>query len=99
MPHLDRDSAAHMAETFRLLGEPNRLQLICLCLDEPQSVEELTRHLGLSQSLTSHHLRLLRAARLMRAERRGRHMLYQAGDEHVRCIVADMLEHVDEEED
>ena len=99
MPNLDQDRAVHLAETFRLLGEPNRLRLICLCLDGPRGVDELSGLLGLSQSLTSHHLRLLRAARLMRAERRGRHMLYQAADEHVRCIVADMLEHVDEEED
>lgn len=95
---LDIDRATQLAETFHLLGDANRLRLIHACLDEPVSVQELAERLGLSASLTSHHLRLLRAARLMRAERNGRHVLYSAADDHVRRVVRDMVEHVDEED-
>ncbi|MGD8574200.1 MAG: transcriptional regulator, partial [Gammaproteobacteria bacterium] len=54
--------------------------------------------LQLSPSLASHHLRLLKAARLMRSERRGKQVFYQAADDHVRNMLADMVEHTREEE-
>jgi len=94
---LSVDKAEQLAETFHLLGDANRLRLVYACLDEAISVQDLADRLGLSQSLTSHHLRLLRAARLMRTERRGKQIFYRAADEHVRRVVADMVEHVEED--
>lgn len=91
------DQATELAEVFRLLGDSNRLRLLYACLDEPVSVHELAARLGVTSSLVSHHLRLLRAARLMRPEKRGRQVFYQAADEHVRRIVADMVEHMAED--
>lgn len=93
---LEADQATELAEVFHLLGDSNRLRLVCACLDEAISVHELAERLGISSSLVSHHLRLLRAARLMRPEKRGRQVFYQAADEHVRRIVADMVEHMAE---
>jgi DNA-binding transcriptional ArsR family regulator len=52
---------AQLSNLFRLLGEPNRLRLVAACLDGPRSVGELTKEVGVSQSLVSQHLRLLRA--------------------------------------
>ena len=51
---------------FRLLGEPHRLRLVVGCLDGPRTVSELTQEVGVSQSLISQHLRLLRAGCRMR---------------------------------
>lgn len=95
---LNADHAAQLAETFHLLGDANRLRLVCACLDEAVSVQELATRLGLSPSLASHHLRLLRAARLMRTERQGKRVFYRAADEHVRRVVRDMIEHVQEDD-
>lgn len=95
---LNADHAAQLAETFHLLGDGNRLRLVCACLDAGVSVQELATRLGLSQSLVSHHLRLLRAARLMRTERRGKRVFYRVADEHVRRVLEDMIEHVQEDE-
>lgn len=86
-----------LAEVFHLLGEENRLRLVYACLDEPVSVHELSERIGISPSLVSHHLRLLRAARLVRGEKKGRQVFYQAADEHVRRMLHDMVEHVGEE--
>lgn len=94
---LDHDQADELAEVFRLLGESNRLRLICACLDESVSVHDLAERLGITPSLVSHHLRLMRAARLMRAEKRGRQVFYRAADEHVRRVLHDMTAHLDEE--
>lgn len=96
-PELENDQADELAEVFRLLGDNNRLRLIWACLDEAVSVHELAERLGISPSLVSHHLRLLRAGRLMRSERRGRQVFYVAADEHVRRVLHDMTAHIDEE--
>jgi DNA-binding transcriptional ArsR family regulator len=88
--------AAELADLFRLLGDPTRLRIVLTCLDAPTAVGEIADRLDLSASLVSHHLRLLRAARIVRAERHGKQVFYAAADEHVQRVVVDMLEHVAE---
>lgn len=95
---LSPDQATELAEVFHLLGDCNRLRLVCACIDEPVSVHDLAEQLGISSSLVSHHLRLLKAARLVRAEKRGRQVFYLAADEHVRCVLRDMTDHLHEED-
>lgn len=85
-----------VAEVFRLLGEPNRLRIVLACLDRAHGVGEIGEALGLSQSLTSHHLRLLRTARIMRATRRGRSVIYTIDDDHVREVLRNMIAHFTE---
>jgi DNA-binding transcriptional ArsR family regulator len=87
---------AHLADLFRLMGDPTRLRIILTCLREPISVGEIAARLDLSQSLVSHHLRLLRAARVLRVERRGKQMFYSALDDHIECVIDDMVAHVRE---
>ena len=96
MTTLTDDQAIQLAEMFHLMGEPNRLRIVFACLDEAVCVGDMATRLGLSASLVSHHLRLLRAARLLAAERRGKQVFYQAADDHVRCVLKDMVAHVDE---
>lgn len=93
MPRLTDAQSMDVAEVFRLLGEPNRLQIALTCLDEARGVGEISEKLGLSQSLTSHHLRLLRTARLMRATRHGRRVAYVIDDDHVRNVLINIVAH------
>ena len=86
-----------IADILRLMGEPNRLKLLLSCLDKPVSVSDLAGQLELSIPLVSHHLRLLRSARLLCAKREGKHIFYEIDDEHVRCILVDILGHFTEE--
>jgi ArsR family transcriptional regulator, lead/cadmium/zinc/bismuth-responsive transcriptional repressor len=93
---LDADQKTELAELFRLLGEPNRLGIVASCLDGSLSVGEITQRLALSQSLVSHHLRLLRAARLLKAGKRGKQVFYSIPDCHVREMLTNMIEHLAE---
>ena len=62
------DHAVALADLFRLLGDPSRLRIVVSCLRKPLAVSDIADRLGLSVSLVSHHLRLLKGARLVRAE-------------------------------
>lgn len=92
------DQVVELAEMFRLMSDPTRLRIILACLDAPAAVGEMAERLGISASLVSHHLRLLRAARLLGAERRGRQVFYVVGDLHIRSMLSDMVDHVAEED-
>ncbi len=85
-----------VARLFGLLGEPNRLRLVLACFDGPKGVGEIAETVGMSPSLASHHLRLLRTGRLLRAERAGKAVRYAIDDDHVRDVVRIMVEHVRE---
>ena len=94
---LSDDHAMALADLFRLLGDSSRLRIVVACLRTPLAVAQIAERLGLSVSLVSHHLRLLKGARLVRAERQGKQVFYVAEDEHVRRMIEDMIAHVAEQ--
>ena len=94
--HLSDDHATALADLFRLLGDPTRLRIVVSCLRTPLAVSDIAERLDLSVSLVSHHLRLLKGARLVRADRQGKQVYYGADDMHVRRMVEDMVTHIGE---
>lgn len=93
---LPDERVSELADLFRLMGDPTRLRIILSCLSGPASVGDIAVRVDASPSLVSHHLRLLRAARLVRSERRGRQIFYSPRDQHIRCVIEDMVVHVKE---
>lgn len=93
------EDVSQLADLFSLMGDTSRLRIILTCLHSPISVSDIAEKLGLSQSLVSHHLRLLRAARIVRSERRGKQIFYVAADAHIQCVIEDMVAHIGEPEE
>lgn len=93
-PILDEDHAAELADMFRMLGDANRLRIATTCLGPPRCVGDIAEQVALSPSLVSHHLRVLRAARFVKARKQGKQVFYVAADDRVRCIVRDMIGHI-----
>ncbi len=87
-----------MAQTFHLLGDPSRLRILLQCMRGATPVGDIAENLDLSQSLVSHHLRLLRGARLVRGERRVKQVFYEIADNHVARVLRDMAEHISEDQ-
>jgi DNA-binding transcriptional ArsR family regulator len=85
--------AEELAETLKALGSPGRLRLLTDLLGRERTVEELARASGLSDSATSHHLRLLRSLRLVRARRSGRNVFYSLHDHHIGDLLAAIRHH------
>ncbi len=85
-----------LADLFRLLGDTTRLRIVMACLQGPVTVGDIAAGLDLAPTLVSHHLRLLRAARLVKSERQGRHVLVCAADQHVARMLGEMIEHIAE---
>ncbi len=88
-----------LSDIFSLLGDPTRLRIVLSCMDESLTVTQIAQTIGVSTSLISHHLRLLRATRLIKAERQGKQIFCHVADEHIRLILRNMLEHITEPHD
>ncbi|WP_175946263.1 metalloregulator ArsR/SmtB family transcription factor [Caballeronia sp. BCC1704] len=91
---LSDDQFVELAGLFRLMGDPSRLKIIAACLGAPTCVSDIAAKYGMSQPLVSHHLRLLRTTRVLRAERRGKQIFYAAADHHVKQVISDMVGHL-----
>jgi len=61
---------------FEALGNPTRRTLFEMLREGPRSVNELAEALPVSQPAVSQHLQMLREARLVRVEKRGRQHIY-----------------------
>jgi DNA-binding transcriptional ArsR family regulator len=85
-----------VADIFKQLGDASRLRIALCCMNSDVCVTDIAEQLRMSPSLVSHHLRLLRAARLVRADRRGKQVYYSLADSHVRSVLSDMVDHVAE---
>lgn len=58
------------------LGDPTRRTIFELIAERPRSVAEITRHVPVSQSAVSQHLKVLRESRLVRSEPKGASNIY-----------------------
>ena len=90
---LNIDQTTELADTFGLLSDPTRLSIVIACKDQERSAGEISEIIGSSPSLTSHHLRLLRSARILKSERRGRQVFYAMADACVHSVLNIMIEH------
>lgn len=81
-------------DVFKVLANPVRLSLMHALAHHELTVGDLARALGLSLSVTSHQLALLRRMRLVSCRDEGRLAYYQATDPFVGHLVHDCLAHV-----
>lgn len=65
-----------LASLLKIVAEPNRLRLLCILQAGEHCVCEIERHLQLSQSLISHHLKDLKDAGIVLDEKRGLYVYY-----------------------
>ncbi|MEX2442500.1 MAG: metalloregulator ArsR/SmtB family transcription factor [Alkalispirochaeta sp.] len=69
-----------IAKTIAACGDPRRLEILELLAQCERNVETLAAMLGSGITTTSHHLQVLKHARLVRARKEGRYVFYSATD-------------------
>jgi ArsR family transcriptional regulator len=91
------ETLAAAGELLRALAAPVRIAVVLQLRSSPRCVHELVDALGVTQPLISQHLRVLKAAGVVRGERRGREVVYRRVDDHLAHIVIDAVEHAEED--
>lgn len=69
-----------LSALLKLIGDENRLKILCILRSGEHCVCEIIGHLQLSQTLISHHLKDLKDAQLVDEEKRGRKVYYWLTD-------------------
>lgn len=72
-----------LARIGKSLGSGPRLEILDVLCQGPRTVEVLARLVGQPIANTSHHLQVLRRARLVETEKEGVHVTYRLADEDV----------------
>ena len=85
---------ANLAQTFKVLGDPTRTRIIFALSMEELCVCDIAALLGISQSATSHQLRVLRNMSLVRSRKEGRISYYSLDDDHIKNLFDEGLRHV-----
>ena len=94
---ISENTAAQLADIFAALADPNRLRIISALAHRELNVGELAKLLGVTESATSHQLRLLRALRIVRARKAGRQVFYFLDDQHIHDLLDRGVAHVQHE--
>lgn len=90
---LSAKDADELAASLQAFATASRLRILWSLLNGPRPVDDLVRESGLSQSATSHQLRLLREANLVTSSREGRQIFYRLHDHHLPDLLAAMRYH------
>ena len=88
--------AEGLGTLFKALGDETRAKIMFSLAQEELCVGDVANILDMSVQAVSHHLRLLRAMRLVKYRREGKLAFYSLDDEHVRQVIEQGLAHVHE---
>lgn len=88
------ESLLKLAELFKILGDPTRLKIVEILLENEMCVNHIAETMGMGQSAISHQLRVLRQARLVTYRKEGKTAYYSLNDDHVEGLVRMGMDHV-----
>lgn len=96
-PQLPEDEKLYdLAELFKIFGDSTRIRILYVLFEAEMCVCDIAEVLNMTQSAISHQLRLLKQAKLVKYRRDGKTVYYSLADEHVRTIIGQGMEHIEE---
>ena len=90
------DTLYDLCELFRIFGDSTRIRILYVLFEAEMCVCDIAALLGMTQSAISHQLNILKRNKLVKCRREGKSMFYSLADDHVRTIVSQGMEHIEE---
>lgn len=85
-----------MENLLKVAGDFTRLKILYAIMDGEKSVGEIQEEAGVSQSLASHQLKVLKEENLLSMRKDGTKVYYVLADDHVRDLLKVVYDHVQE---
>ena len=90
----DMNLLYELSDFFKVMGDSTRIQLLWALEESEMCVGDLAVLLNMTKSAVSHQLKVLRIAKLVRSNKKGKNVYNSLNDEHVKDILEKALEHV-----
>ncbi len=91
---LNEEELKDICLDFKALGDINRLKISMLLLSGEMCVGAISENINLSQSATSHQLRILKDAKILKSRKDGNVIYYSLIDNHIKTIIENTIEHL-----
>ena len=85
-----------LAELFKEFGDSTRIRILFVLFEAEVCVCDLAQVLQMTQSAISHQLKILKQNKLVKSRREGKSIFYSLADDHVRTIIAQGCDHIEE---
>ncbi|MCR5101488.1 MAG: metalloregulator ArsR/SmtB family transcription factor [Butyrivibrio sp.] len=92
----DEDELYDLAELFKVFGDSTRMRILFALFEADICVCDIAETLNMTQSAISHQLKILKQAKLVNFRREGKSVIYFLADDHVRTIIDQGREHIEE---
>lgn len=93
----EEEELYNLAELFKVFGDSTRIRILFVLFEAEVCVCDMAKALNMTQSAISHQLRILKQNKLVKSRREGKSIFYSLADDHVRTIIAQGLDHVQED--
>ncbi len=93
----DETELYDLAELFKVFGDSTRIRILFVLFNAEICVCDIAETLGMTQSAISHQLRILKQSKLVKSRRDGKSIFYSLADDHVKTIIAQGREHIEED--
>ena len=92
----DEDRLYDLAELCKVFGDSTRIRILYVLFEAELCVCDIAQTLNMTQSAISHQLRILKQSKLVKNRREGKQVFYSLADDHVRTMIAQGWEHIEE---
>ncbi len=92
----DEDVLYDLAELFKVFGDSTRIRILFALFEQEMCVCDIAESLDMTQSAISHQLKILKQSKLVGNRREGKQIIYFLADDHVRTIIDQGLNHIEE---
>ena len=92
----EEDTLYDLAELFKVFGDSTRIRILFVLFEAEVCVCDLAEALHMTQSAISHQLKILKNSRLVKSRREGKSVFYSLADSHVRTMIDQGREHIEE---
>lgn len=92
----DEEKLYDLAELFKIFGDSTRIRILFVLFEAEVCVCDLAAALSMTDSAVSHQLGILKRNKLVKSRRVGKSVFYSLADGHVRTIISQGMEHLEE---
>ena len=95
---INKITCSKLENFYKIIGDNTRLNILYLLRQTQLCVHEISSELGISHSLASHQLKVLKDNNLVVSQKRGKESVYSLADDHIHEIIDIAIEHVTEDD-